>query len=131
MPGDMRLNRSWKLFDRCRATGKGEIMDQRILCIKCGYLVRPEHFDHCKPTKLKHMPATPMSQEEMQTQCDFVSEAADSDPGEAGEEPHLSQEEKLVKYHAGEYRFEVPPVYCGNWDDESWVKWIDTCKGWL
>jgi len=24
--------------------------DQRVLCVACGYLVRPEHFDKC-PTK--------------------------------------------------------------------------------
>jgi len=23
--------------------------DQKVLCPRCGYLVRPEHFDHCKP----------------------------------------------------------------------------------
>jgi len=32
--------------------------------------------------KLKHMPSTPMTQKEMQKQCDIVSKVADCDPGE-------------------------------------------------
>lgn len=34
---------------------------------------------------LKHMPATPMSQEEMRAQCDLVADACDGDPGEKEE----------------------------------------------
>ena len=36
--------------------------------------------------KLRHMPSTPMTQEEMLRQCEIVSEAAKCDPGEEEEE---------------------------------------------
>jgi hypothetical protein len=44
---------------------------------------------------------------------------------------NLTNEQKLIKYKNGEYRFDVPPVCTGNWDDQSWVKWIDSCDGWI
>lgn len=41
--------------------------------------------------ELKHMPTTPMTQEEMETQCRIVSIAALGDPGEEDEWRVLEQ----------------------------------------
>lgn len=32
--------------------------------------------------------------------------------------------ELIAKYRAGQYRFAVPPVYCGNWDELAWINWV-------
>ena len=47
---------------------------------KVGDPVRDKKFDPL--VELKHMPATPMTQEEMQKQCNLASKAAEWDPGE-------------------------------------------------
>lgn len=50
---------------------------------------------------LKHMPATPMSREEMEAQCDLVADACDDDLGEleevlrAGRDP--DRKEQILK----------------------------------
>jgi hypothetical protein len=33
-------------------------------------------------------------------------------------------QELILKYHAGKYRFNPPPVYSGNWDELAWINWV-------
>lgn len=35
-----------------------------------------------------------------------------------------------ILYDLGYYRFTVPPT-CGEWSDDSWIRWISSCDGWL
>lgn len=42
----------------------------------------------------------------------------------------LTHEQKIALYRAGRYSFEPPPVYRGNWDENSWIKWIDSNGHW-
>lgn len=42
----------------------------------------------------------------------------------------MTQHDKERLYKAGEWVFAVPPVCTANWDDASWIKWIDACDGW-
>lgn len=42
----------------------------------------------------------------------------------------LTQEQKMDIYKNGSYSCSPPDVYTGNWDDNSWVKWIDS-HGWF
>jgi len=38
---------------------------------------------------------------------------------------------KIVKFSAGRYAFEVPPVCNAGWDMHAWIYWIDTNGVWL
>lgn len=40
-------------------------------------------------------------------------------------------EEKVEKYRANRYQFPPPPVYTGNWNEESWINYIDQNGEWL
>lgn len=31
---------------------------------------------------------------------------------------------RLNAYRAGKYRFNPPPVYSGNWDEQAWMNWV-------
>lgn len=37
---------------------------------------------------------------------------------------------KKLFYQWGLYSFKVPPVCHGNWDTDSWIRYIDSCDGW-
>lgn len=41
-----------------------------------------------------------------------------------------SNELKKILYELHEYSFPVPSGYTGNWDQKSWVTFIDLCRGW-
>ena len=43
----------------------------------------------------------------------------------------LTDEQKRKKYDRGEYRFRAPTVCTDQWDTESWIKFIDSCDGWV
>lgn len=43
----------------------------------------------------------------------------------------LTEEEKLVKYRAGDYLFPVPPVVTTLWEEEDWIAFIDNHGVWL
>jgi|JI10StandDraft_1071094.scaffolds.fasta_scaffold547473_1 hypothetical protein len=40
-------------------------------------------------------------------------------------------QKKVEKYRAGAYAFPAPPVYTNNWDQSSWIKYIDQHGTWL
>lgn len=42
----------------------------------------------------------------------------------------MSREIKRELYRQGRYQFKAPPVYCAMWGEESWIDYIDACKGW-
>lgn len=31
---------------------------------------------------------------------------------------------RAAAYHAGQCRFDTPPVYSGNWSVEAWCNWV-------
>ena len=43
--------------------------------------------------------------------------------------------DRIRAYHAGRCRFAPPPVYTGNWNEESWCNWVEfydaDLTGWL
>lgn len=40
-------------------------------------------------------------------------------------------EQKVKLYKDGAYAFPPPPVYTGNWDMDSWIKYIDLHGTWF
>jgi len=44
---------------------------------------------------------------------------------------NLTMDEKRVLFHADKFKFIPPPVCSAGWTVDSWIKWIDTCNGWL
>lgn len=46
-------------------------------------------------------------------------------------QPRIPEMTKREAYQLGHYAFEVPPGATGQWDDDSWIKWIDSHGRWL
>lgn len=52
------------------------------------------------------------------------------DPNALNRPPIQDLERKKALYKAGKYRFKVPPVSTGMWNDEDWIRYVDSSGGW-
>lgn len=52
------------------------------------------------------------------------------DPMALNQPPIKDLEQKRALYQAKKYVFRPPPVTTANWDEESWIRYIDGQNGW-
>lgn len=37
---------------------------------------------------------------------------------------------KITMFRTGKYRFKAPPVPTSDWNEDSWIRWVDSYNGW-